>query len=39
MSIKIKELTESGLCNRLFMHYVIGGHGDLGVLLHGWPQS
>ena len=25
--------------NGIQMHYVIGGHGDPLVLLHGWPQS
>jgi pimeloyl-ACP methyl ester carboxylesterase len=25
--------------NGIQMHYVIGGHGDVVVLLHGWPQT
>ena len=25
--------------NGILMHYVIGGHGDPVVLLHGWPQT
>ena len=25
--------------NGIQMHYVIGGHGDPVVLLHGWPQT
>jgi pimeloyl-ACP methyl ester carboxylesterase len=25
--------------NGIQMHYVIGGHGDPVVLLHGWPET
>jgi pimeloyl-ACP methyl ester carboxylesterase len=42
MSFDIDNVTLShhmASVNGIQLHYVIGGHGDPVVLIHGWPQT
>ena len=42
LSFEIDNVTfshQTASVNGIQMHYVIGGHGDPVVLLHGWPQT